>query len=67
MWPGERSPGAGTVGTGWNVQDLDAVCAKLQARGVRFLMEPTERPEERIRLAVFLDPDGCPLSLSQIV
>lgn len=64
--PGPQGPPpAGSVGAGWNVDNLDAVCAELRDRGVRFVMEPTERPGEGIRLAIFLDPDGCALSLAQ--
>jgi len=60
-------PPAGRVGVGWNVKNLDEVCSQLRARGVQFLMEPTERPGEGIRLAIFLDPDGCALTLAQNV
>jgi lactoylglutathione lyase len=63
--PSAGPPEAGSVGTGWQVEDLDGVCAVLKARGLRFVMEPTTREGEGIRLAVFLDPDGCPLSLAQ--
>ena len=58
---------AATVGVGFNVSDLDARCAALRAKGVRFVMEPAERPGEGIRLAVFLDPDGLGVSLAQTV
>jgi lactoylglutathione lyase len=54
----------GIVQTGWYVEDLDGVCAELKSRGVRFVMEPQTREGEGIRLAVFVDPDGCPLSLA---
>jgi len=63
--PVERSKSAGTVEFGWHVEDLDATCAALKARGVRFVIEPTDRGEEGIRLAAFLDPDGCAISLAQ--
>jgi lactoylglutathione lyase len=65
--PPEDTPSAGTVRTGWNVADIDAVAASLKERGVRFVLEPQEREGEGIKLAIFLDPDGCPLSLSQYV
>src|SRR5689334_12596412 len=55
---------AGGVSTGWYVDDVDAAVAGLKARGVSFSLEPQERPGEGIRLAIFLDPDGCPLSLA---
>jgi lactoylglutathione lyase len=63
--PAEGPPSAGSVSTGWYVKELDATCATLKERGVRFIMEPTTREGEWIRLAVFLDPDGCALSLAQ--
>jgi lactoylglutathione lyase len=65
--PQHGPPAAGTVSTGWEVEDLDAVYTALKDRGVRFVMEPTLREGEGIRLAVFLDPDGCALSLAQSV
>lgn len=65
--PAGGPPAAGTVSTGWSVADLDAVYQELCAKGVRFVMEPTAREGEGIRLAVFLDPDGCALSLAQPV
>jgi predicted enzyme related to lactoylglutathione lyase len=52
------------VQTGWYVEDLDAVYEDLKDKGVRFVMAPQIREGEGIRLAVFLDPDGCPLSLA---
>lgn len=55
---------AGTVSTGWYVEDIESVCAALKAKGVRFVMEPTAREGEGIKLATFLDPDGCALSLA---
>jgi len=61
-WRGPQH--AGVVQIGWPVEDLDAVAAALKERGVRFVMEPETRAGEGIRLAVFLDPDGLPISLS---
>jgi lactoylglutathione lyase len=63
--PAPAPPPAGTIGTGWSVDDLDAVAKMLKERGVQFVMEPKDLVDEGIRLAVFLDPDGCPLSISQ--
>src|SRR5205809_5525662 len=37
---GGREPKAGSVETGWAVDDVDAVCTALKARGVEFVMEP---------------------------
>lgn len=58
---------AGVAQFGWYVEDLDAVYADLKSKGVRFVMEPQTRAGEGIRLAVFLDPDGCPISLASSV
>ncbi|MCB9779698.1 MAG: VOC family protein [Alphaproteobacteria bacterium] len=66
---GQRPPGtpAGSVGLGFAVDDLDAACTRLQAAGVRFVMPPTDRAGEGIRLAIAIDPDGTSLSFSQRV
>lgn len=62
---GWRAPQHGGVAQlGWHVEDLDAVAAALRERGVQFVMEPQAREGEGIRLAVFLDPDGLPISLA---
>ncbi len=58
---------AGVVSFGFDVDDLDRECAGLKAKGVRFVMEPQDRPGEPIRLAVFLDPDGTQVSMAQMV
>ena len=58
---------AGTVAIGLNVSNLDATVQMLKGQDVPFLMEPTLREGEGIRLAVFADPDGLPISLSQAV
>jgi len=39
------------------VDDADAVCAELAARGVDFLNGPVDRPWG-LRTAAFADPDG---------
>jgi lactoylglutathione lyase len=58
-------PHAGTCSMGFSVADLDAVYAQLQSRGARFVMAPTARPNEGIRLAVCIDPDGLAISFAQ--
>jgi lactoylglutathione lyase len=58
---------AGTVAIGCNVSNLDATVRMLKGQGVRFAMEPTERPQQGIRLAVLVDPDGLPISLAETV
>jgi lactoylglutathione lyase len=61
---GKESP-AGRCSIGFNVTDLNGTCEELKAKGVMFVMPPTERKDEGIRLAVCLDPDGLPISLVQ--
>ncbi|HEX4922980.1 MAG TPA: VOC family protein, partial [Bdellovibrionales bacterium] len=66
--PGQPSRGekpAGTCTFGFNVKDLKRTCAQLEEKGVRFMMPPTERPNEGIMLAICADPDGLAISLSQ--
>lgn len=56
---------AGTCNLGFPADDLDALHAELSKRGVRFVMPPTDRPDEGIKLAVAVDPDGLPIAFSQ--
>ena len=58
---------AGTVAIGLNVSNLEGTVRMLKGQGVRFVMEPTVREGEGIRLAVFVDPDGLPISLAEPV
>jgi len=58
---------AGTCSIGFNVEDLDQAFAELTARGITFVMPPTQRDNEGIRLAVCVDPDGLPISFAQTV
>jgi|tagenome__1003787_1003787.scaffolds.fasta_scaffold20985786_7 catechol 2,3-dioxygenase-like lactoylglutathione lyase family enzyme len=52
----EAQPGASFELTVW-VNDADAVCADLRARGVAIASGPVDRPWG-MRTAAFLDPDG---------
>jgi lactoylglutathione lyase len=63
--PSQGPPAAGTCTIGFSVEDLDRSYAELQSRGARFVMPPTTRAEEGIRLAVCLDPDGLGISFAQ--
>ncbi len=67
--PGASASGeakdAGTCSIGFSVSDLQTTFDKLRARGVTFVMPPTEREGEGIKLAVALDPDGLPVSFAQ--
>lgn len=56
---------AGTCSIGFNVDNLELACEQLEAKGVRFVMPPTERPGEGIKLAVAVDPDGLAISFGQ--
>jgi len=56
---------AGRCDLGFSVADCDKAHAELSAKGVRFVMPPSQRPGEGIRLAVGLDPDGLSLGFAQ--
>lgn len=56
---------AGTCSIGFNVDNLDLVYEQLQAKGVVFVMPPTARPGESIKLAVAVDPDGLAISFGE--
>lgn len=58
---------AGTVSIGINVSNLEETVKVLKARGVKFTMEPTVREGEGIKLAIFTDPDGMPISIAQTI
>ncbi len=61
----QAGPVAGTCSLGFTVPDLDSTYAALCERGARFVMPPTERAKEGIRLAVCVDPDGLGISFAQ--
>ena len=56
---------AGTASIGFYVTDLDQTYDHLKSRGIAFVMPPTRREEERIKLAVCVDPDGLPISIAE--
>lgn len=58
---------AGTCSIGFNVEDVEQTYADLQARGVEFIMPPTAREGEGIKLTACLDPDGLPVSFAQLM
>jgi len=64
---GHGGPTAGSCSIGFSVDDINATYAELQGRGARFVMPPTEQPEEGIRLAVCIDPDGLAVSFAEQV
>ena len=64
---GDPSKQAGHCSIGFNVDDVDQTYQELQAKGIRFVMPPTQREGEGIRLAVAIDPDGLPVSFAQLI
>ncbi len=60
-----EKPAAGTLQLGFNVADIERATLTLKERGIQFTREPTLQPKEGIKLAVFLDPDGMPISIAQ--
>ncbi|HJX91773.1 MAG TPA: VOC family protein [Pyrinomonadaceae bacterium] len=64
---GDQSKTAGACSIGFNVDDVDKTYEELKAKGVLFVMPPTQREGEGIRLAVGLDPDGLPISFAQMI
>ena len=54
-------------GLGLQVDDLDAACREVAAGGGRVLSGPVDRPEEGIRIADLVDPEGNMFALSQVV
>ena len=64
---GDQSKTAGACSIGFNVEDVDKTYEELKAKGIPFVMPPTQREGEPIRLAVGLDPDGLPISFAQLM
>jgi lactoylglutathione lyase len=62
---GDPSKNAGTCSVGFNVSDVDRTYEELKAKGVHFVMPPTQRDGEGIKLAVCIDPDGLPIAFAQ--
>ena len=62
---GLSRPMAGTCSIGFSVQSLEGTFAELQSRGAHFVMPPTDQPNEGIRLAVCIDPDGLAISFAE--
>jgi len=64
---GDPSKAAGACSIGFNVDDVDTTYEELKAKGIRFVMPPTQREGEGIKLAVAIDPDGLPISFAQLL
>lgn len=62
-----KSKYAGTCSIGFNVEDVEKTYTELKAKGVTFIMPPSQRDNEGIRLAVCIDPDGLPISFAQTI
>ncbi|MEO8434522.1 MAG: VOC family protein [Pyrinomonadaceae bacterium] len=58
---------AGGCSIGFNVENLDKTYEELKAKGVKFVMPPSEPEGQGIRLAVGLDPDGLHISFAQLL
>jgi len=56
---------AGSCSIGFNVPDVDKTFEELKAKGIRFVMAPTQREGDGIKLSVCLDPDGLPIAIAQ--
>jgi len=63
--PADKQAGICTIG--FNVQNIEQVYADLQAKGVRFVMPPKTQPNEGIKLAVAIDPDGLAVSFAEYI
>jgi lactoylglutathione lyase len=61
----QAGPVAGTCSIGFSVTDIKSTYAELSKRGARFVMPPTDQPNEGIRLAVCVDPDGLAISFAE--
>jgi|SRR5450432_2208576 len=64
---GDGDKYAGTCSIGFNVEDVDKTYEELKAKGAIFVMPPTQREGEGIKLAVCIDPDGLPIAFAQSV
>jgi catechol 2,3-dioxygenase-like lactoylglutathione lyase family enzyme len=64
---GDPSKVAGACSIGFNVDDVDRAYEELKGKGIRFVMPPTQREGEGIKLAVAIDPDGLPISFAQLM
>jgi len=64
---GDPTKHAGSCSIGFNVNDVDKTYEELKAKGIRFVMPPTQREGEGIKLAVGLDPDGLPIAFAQTI
>ncbi len=64
---GDPTKQAGSCSIGFNVSDVDKTFQELKAKGINFVMPPTQREGEGIKLAVCVDPDGLPIAFAQTI
>ena len=64
---GDPTKQAGSCSIGFNVEDVDKTYLELQEKGIRFVMPPTQREGEGIKLAVCIDPDGLTIAFAQAI
>lgn len=64
---GDPTKQAGSCSIGFNVEDVEKTYDGLKAKGIRFVMPPTQREGEGIKLAVCIDPDGLPIAFAQTI
>lgn len=64
---GDPTKVAGSCSIGFNVDDVEKTHQELQAKGIRFVMPPTQREGEGIKLAVCIDPDGLPIAFAETI
>src|SRR6185295_6493617 len=64
---GDPSKQAGSCSIGFNVENVDKTYEELKAKGIQFVMPPTQREGEGIRLAVCSDPHGLPIAFAQTI
>jgi catechol 2,3-dioxygenase-like lactoylglutathione lyase family enzyme len=50
---------------GFEVRDIEEMCRKLQASGLKLEMPPTKRPDLGLTIAFFSDPYGTRIELTQ--
>lgn len=65
--PSSKQQLAGRASIGFTVDNVDKIFEELKNKGATVVMPPMQREGEGIRLAVFLDPDGLPISFAQSV
>ncbi len=63
--PTLASKGRAVDHIGFEVRDIEAFCAKLEAGGIKLDMPPTARPELGLKIAFLTDPWGARIELTE--